>query len=127
MDPSTIQIIIYCACAVGEALIIGVPAILKIVSSLKQLKNAKTNEEKLSAIDDMKKQVKIFIEAAEIAYKDINDTLKAKGQSAGSAKKDSVMLKLQSYAESKNYVFDADFWSQEIDEEVRYTKNVNSK
>ena len=91
------------------------------------LKASKNNEEKMIAIDDMKSQAKVFIEAAEIAYKDINDVLKSKGSSAGSVKKDSVILKLQSYASEKGYDFDIDFWSQEIDNQVQYTKNVNSK
>lgn len=122
-----IKTMIYIGFVVAEALIIGIPSLIKIILSAKALKASKNNEEKMIAIDDMKTQAKVFIEAAEIAYKDINDVLKSKGSSAGSVKKDSVMLKLQSYASEKGYDFDIDFWSQEIDNQVRYTKNVNSK
>lgn len=122
-----IKTMIYIGFVVAEALIIGIPSLIKIILSAKALKASKNNEEKMIAIDDMKSQAKVFIEAAEIAYKDINDVLKSKGSSAGSVKKDSVMLKLQSYASEKGYDFDIDFWSQEIDKQVQYTKNVNSK
>lgn len=122
-----IKTMIYIGFVVAEALIIGIPSLIKIILSAKALKASKNNEEKMIAIDDMKSQAKVFIEAAEIAYKDINDVLKSKGSSAGSVKKDSVMLKLQSYASEKGYDFDIDFWSQEIDNQVQYTKNVNSK
>ena len=122
-----IKTMIYIGFVVAEALIIGIPSLIKIIYSAKALKASKNNEEKMIAIDDMKSQAKVFIEAAEIAYKDINDVLKSKGSSAGSVKKDSVMLKLQSYASEKGYDFDIDFWSQEIDNQVQYTKNVNSK
>lgn len=122
-----IKTMIYIGFVVAEALIIGIPSLIKIILSAKALKASKNNEEKMIAIDDMKTQAKVFIEAAEIAYKDINDVLKSKGSSAGSVKKDSVMLKLQSYASEKGYDFDIDFWSQEIDNQVQYTKNVNSK
>ena len=122
-----IKTMIYIGFVIAEALIIGIPSLIKIILSAKALKASKNNEEKMIAIDDMKSQAKVFIEAAEIAYKDINDVLKSKGSSAGSVKKDSVMLKLQSYASEKGYDFDIDFWSQEIDKQVQYTKNVNSK
>lgn len=122
-----VKTMIYIGSVVVEALIIGIPSLIKIIHSAKALKASKTNEEKMIAVDDMKSQAKVFIEAAEIAYKDINEALKAKGSSAGPVKKDSVMLKLQSYAAEKNYDFDIDFWSQEIDNQVQYTKNVNSK
>ena len=122
-----IKTMIYIGFVIAEALIIGIPSLIKIILSAKALKASKNNEEKMIAIDDMKSQAKVFIEAAEIAYKDINDVLRSKGSSAGSVKKDSVMLKLQSYASEKGYDFDIDFWSQEIDKQVQYTKNVNSK
>lgn len=120
-----LHIIIPCAAAVLEFLTIGIPSIVKIRKTVKNLKNAESNEKRLEALNDLQEQAKVFIEAAEIAYKEINDTLKAKGSSAGPVKKDSVMLKLQSYATEKNYTFDVEYWSEKIDELVKYTKNVN--
>lgn len=119
---STLLDIIY---IIASALVVLIPSLIRIIKTSKALRKARTREEALIAINDMKEQAKIFIEAAEIAYDDINKTLKAKGSSAGPVKKDSVMLKLQNYAAEKGYNFDFDFWSKTVDEEVAYTKNVN--
>ena len=116
--------IIYVVCGI---LLTGIPAIIKIVYSGKKLRQAKTNEEKQAAIADMEEQVKVFIEAAEIAYKDLNDVLKAKGSSAGPVKLDSVLMKLQSFANEKGYDFDAEFWIKKINSLVALTKSVNVK
>lgn len=116
--------ITYVVCGI---LLTGIPAIIKIVYSGKKLKQAKTNEEKQAALIDLESNMKTFIEAAEIAYKDLNDVLKAKGSSAGPVKLDSVLMKLQSLANEKGYDFDREYWINKINETVALTKNVNTK
>ena len=122
----TTDIIIRLISAICGAIIALIPCICKIANSIKKLKNAKNEEDKLNAISDMREQMEIFIQAAEIAYKDVNASLKAKGSSAGPIKKDSVLIKLQSYANEKNYNFDVEFWSNAIDKFVASTRNVNA-
>ena len=53
--------------------------------------------------------------------------LKQRNASAGAVKKDTVMTKLQAYAMEKGYEFDAEFWSNQIDEIVALTRTVNAK
>ena len=122
----TTDIIIKLIYAICGAILALIPCLCKIVNSIKKLKNAKCEEDKLNAINDMREQMEIFIQAAEIAYKDVNASLKAKGSSAGPIKKDSVLIKLQSYANEKNYNFDVEFWSNAIDKFVASTRNVNA-
>lgn len=122
MNINTIVYIAYIVCGI---VLTGIPAIIKIVYSGKKLKQAKTNEEKQVAIAEMEEQAKVFIEAAEIAYKDLNDVLKSKGSSAGPVKLDSVLMKLQSLANEKGYDFDAEFWTNKINSLVALTKSVN--
>lgn len=114
----------YVICGV---LLTGIPAIIKIVYSGKKLKEAKSNEQKHAALIDLESNMKTFIEAAEIAYKDLNAVLKAKGSSAGPVKLDSVLMKLQSLANEKGYDFDREYWTNKINETVALTKNVNTK
>ena len=121
----SIELILKLVCIIAGALASGIPAIISGVRSAKKLRIAKTEIEKAEAYKDMKKQMIVFIQAAEIAYKDVNNVLKAKGSSAGSVKKDSVLTKLQAYATEHSYDFDYDMWSNEIDEQVAVTKNVN--
>lgn len=111
---------------IAGALATGIPAVINYFKSRKKLKEAQSEEAKTAAREDMNSQMKIFVQAAEIAFKDINATLKAKGSSAGPIKHDSVMLKLQNYATEKGYTFDADYWSNQIKELVAITRNVNT-
>ena len=111
---------------VAGALSTGIPAIIKYFTSRKKLKAAQSEAEKAAIKEEMQSQMKVFVQAAEIAFKDINETLKAKSSSAGPIKHDSVMLKLQNYATEKGYEFDAEYWSQQINELVAITRNVNN-
>lgn len=124
MNWNLILDITYVVCGI---LLTGIPAIIKIVYTAKKLKEAKTTEEKQIALNDLEANAKIFIEAAEIAYKDLNDVLKAKGSSAGPVKLDSVLMKLQALANEKGYDFDKEYWTNKINELVDFTKNVNAK
>lgn len=107
------------------ALSTGIPSIIAFIKSIKKTKAAKSEAERLAAIDDMKKNMITFAQAAEIAYKEINAVLKSQGSSAGPAKHDSVMIKLQNYAAEKGYAFDAEYWNQEIKSYVDSTKTIN--
>lgn len=118
-----ISIVYYCLAA-----LFALGSILfAFIKSAKARKNAKTAEEKNEATEDMKVQAKAFIQAAEIAYKEVNDLLKAKGSSAGPIKLDSVLSKLQAYATEKKYLFDINYWTNFVNEEVAFSKNVNAK
>ena len=123
----TFEIIKIILSVVAGAISVGVPSIINLIKAIKNFKNAKTQIDKEQAYRDMKDQMKVLIQAAEIAYKNVNEIMKEKGSSAGLVKKDSVMMKLQSYAVEKGYSFDSELWSNEIDKEVEFTRNVNSK
>lgn len=121
----TISLILDIVYVVGGFLLSGIPLLIGFIRKAKAAKNAKNEVDKQKALADMREQMELLIQAAEIAYKDINATLKAQGSSAGPAKKDSVKIKLQSYAASKNYEYDDAYWDKEIDKQVKITKNVN--
>lgn len=105
----------------------GIPLIVALLNARKAYKEANTEAEKEKAYNDLKAQAQMFIEQAEQNYKDLNRMLKAQGSSAGGVKKESVITKLQSYALTKGYAFDVEFWNEEIDEIVNFTKEVNGK
>ena len=68
-----------------------------------------------------------LIVGAEATYKAFDVVMKQQNSSAGSLKKETVATKLQTYALSNGYEFDAEFWSNKIDELVKFTKDVNAK
>lgn len=102
-----------------------VPCLIALVTSIKAKRIAKTEAEKAKAENEMTIALNDFIQNAEILYKNVNDILKERGESAGAQKKDCVMTKLQAFAIAHNYIFDAEYWSQKIDTIVDLTKNVN--
>lgn len=105
----------------------AVPFIISLVSTIKKYKAAKTEAEKQAAINDMAEVAKSFIVDAEELYKQYDKLMKAQGSTGGAVKKDSVMTKLQAYALEHGYTFDAEFWSNKIDQLVALTRKVNSK
>lgn len=107
------------------ALSTGIPSIIAFIKSIKKTKAARSEAERLAAIDDMKTHMIEFAQTAEIAYKEINAVLKAQGSSAGPAKHDSVIIKLQNYAAEKGYAFDVNYWNKEIKTYVDSTKTIN--
>lgn len=114
-----IELIIKLALAIGGFLVAAIPSLIGIIKTIK--------DKKLSlAENDLLGHLNIFIEEAEKAYNEVNKILKAKGESAGSAKKETVLTKLQAYALEKGYKFDAEFWSAKIDEVVALTRQVNA-
>ena len=74
----------------------------------------------------MEQAAKTFISDAEITYKTVDELLKARGQSAGSLKKETVLAKLRTYAIENGIALDVETWSKKIDDLVKFTKEVNA-
>lgn len=102
------------------------PLVYKLVKSVKAYKAAKTEAEAEKAYNDMLTQAQSLIQAAESAFEGFDKVMKAQNSSAGAMKKDNVVSKLQAYALSNGYAYDAEFWSEKIDEIVKFTRRVNS-
>ena len=113
--------------AVAGALVTLIPTVIALIGTVKSRAKAKTAAAKAAAEADMKAQAETLIAAAEVAYKKVDGILKAQGSSAGAAKKESVLTKLQAYAIDKKYEFDAAAWGEKIDAIVALTKQVNVK
>lgn len=119
----------------------AVTSIVTVILSLKAKAKAKkaaelaqTEAEKAQAEADLKAAdlalehaAKQFISDAEVMYKTVDELLKARGQSAGALKKETVIAKLQTYAIEQGYTLDVAVWSDKIDELVKFTKAVNAK
>ena len=112
--------------ALGTFVGTGVPLIIKLVSAHKQAKAAKTEAEAQKAYNDMLTTAQSLIGAAEVAFDGFDKVMKAQGSSAAAMKKDNVLSKLQAYALSNGYEFDAVYWSDKIDEIVKFTREVNA-
>lgn len=66
------------------------------------------------------------VEAAEKTYQTFDAAAKQSGTSCGPLKREHVLGKLQTYALSKGYTFDAEKWGIAIDTFVAVTKVVNA-
>lgn len=100
----------------------------------KEAEAAKTEAEKAKAEADLaaanlalEQAAKDFIAQAETMYSSVDAILKAKGESAGALKKETVLAKLRTYAIEKGISLDVVEWTDKIDELVKFTKNVNAK
>lgn len=119
-----LQIVIYSIMFIASL----VSAIIGFVKAAKQKKLAKTAEEEAAANQKMLDEANKLISEAETFFSSLDKVLKStEGTSAGIYKKESVMTKLQQYATSIGAAFDADYWSNKIDEIVAMTKQVNAK
>jgi type IV secretory pathway TrbF-like protein len=106
----------------------AIPFIIKLASTIKAKKSATTEAEKQSAHNDMVATLNGFIADAEVAFKGFDALMRQQqNTTAGAMKKDTVLTKLQAYALSHGYEFDAEYWSQKIDDIVAFTKKVNAK
>lgn len=105
----------------------GIPLGIKLVTSVKAYRTATTEAEKEKAYNDMFATAQSFIAAAEESFKGFDAVMKQQGSTAGAMKKDTVFNKLQAYALSQGYEFDAEFWSTKIDEIVKFTREVNAQ
>ena len=113
--------------AIVTLVTVGIPAAIALVNALKKRKAAHTEAEKAKATADLLATAKNFIAAAEVAFDGFDKMMKAQNGSAGAMKKDNVFTKLQAYALQNGYEFNADEWSDKIDELVKFTKAVNAK
>lgn len=106
----------------------AIPFIFKLSSTIKAKRNATSEAEKQSAHNEMLAVVNGFIADAEVAFKGFDTLMRQQqGTTAGAMKKKNVLADLQAYALSHGYDFDAEYWSQKIDDIVAFTKKVNSK
>lgn len=106
----------------------AIPFGIKLYFAIKAKKSAKSEADKQSAHNDMLAVVNGFIADAEIAFKGFDALMRQQqNTTAGAMKKDTVLTKLQAYALSQGYVFDAEYWSNKIDDIVAFTKKVNAK
>ena len=92
-----------------------------------EAEKAQAQAEQAAAVLDMEEAAKSFIAEAETLYKAYDDLLKQRGQSAGALKKETVLVKLRTYAIEKGLSFDLNEWSEKIDKLVKFTKAVNAK
>ena len=102
-----------------------VPCIIGICVAVKKYKQAKNVADKETATADLMEHLKELVVVTEANYK--TTTAQLKGVSFGKMKKDSVLTQLQAYATEKGYAFDREEWSAKVDEEVKFTKQVNVK
>lgn len=136
-----IATIIYIVVIVCSFLLSAVPAVIAWFKAAKAKKQAKAHAETATTEADrakaeaavaaaeleMEQAAKTFIAEAELTYKSFDELLKARGQSAGALKKETVLAKLRTYAIEKGITIDVDKWSEKIDEIVKFTKQVNAK
>lgn len=97
-----------------------VPSLVALVVAIKKWHNTRAEKDMLEVVNGL-------IATAEQTFAGLDVVMKAKGESAGSVKKENVMTKLQAYAIEKGYKLDLEFWSAKIDEIVAFTREVNAK
>lgn len=112
--------------ALATFLSTGLPLFIKLRTSIRAAKSAKTEAESEKAYNDMLSTAQSLIKAAEIAFDGFDKVMKAQGSSAGAMKKDNVLSKLQAYALSNGYEYDAEYWSGKVDDIVKFTREVNA-
>ena len=105
----------------------GVPLVVSLVKAIKARKEAETAAEKEKANNDLLNVAQDLVATAEKAFASLDTVMKQQGASAGPMKKENVAAKLQAYALSKGYDYDAEYWSEKIDEIVAFTREVNAK
>lgn len=126
MDLLTILKIV--AAILGAICTTIIPTAIALVKSIKAKKEAHTRAEREKATNDMLEQLNILIETAEETYKQVDNLMKVNGYgSVGALKKETVLSKLQSYAIDRGYIYDAEYWSNKVDEVVALTRKVNAK
>lgn len=122
-----VKLIISIVCVIITLAGSTVPLFIKLHAANKERKAAKTEAEKEKAVNDMLATAQALVESAEAAFAGFDAVMKKQGSSAGAMKKDNVFTKLQTYALQNGYEFNADFWSEKIDEIVAFTRKVNAK
>lgn len=124
----TIKLVVEILKILIPVLVTAIPSIVVIIKKCKEAAKAKLEAEKVSAMNDIVSKAKELISTADKAYNDINELLKKNGAgSAGVFKKESVQAKLEAYASKKGYSFSEEELSEIIENEVTFSKEVNSK
>jgi hypothetical protein len=75
---------------------------------------------------DLTETMQAEVKAAETAYQTFDAVAKQNGTTCGAMKREHVLAKLQAYALSKGYSFDAEKWGLALDAFVATTKIVNA-
>ena len=103
-----------------------IPTIIALVKKWKKASSATTDADKLAIINEMIVDAQKFVVEAEEMYSNVSELMKQQtGATCGALKKDGVMSKLQRVATEKGIAFDAEFWSNVVDNIVAMTKKVN--
>lgn len=124
----TIKLVLEVLKIVIPVLVTAIPSIIVIIRKCKEASKAKTEAEKVSAMNDVVAKAKEFIKIADKAYSDVNELLKkTNAGSAGVFKKESVQAKLEAYSSKKGYSFTEEELSDIIENEVTFSKEVNGK
>lgn len=122
----SVDLIVKLACTIALFLISVISSIIGWCKARKASKKATTAEEEAIAHQKMQDEAVRLIEEAETFYKSLDTILrKTDGTTAGSFKKESVMVKLESYANTIKTAFDKEYWSEIVDALVKFTKGVN--
>lgn len=111
-----LNILYYVISALIGIVATGVPLVIN--------RKAKIDARTLNVLRAM---AQFFVEGAEKSFEGFDKVMKEQGSSAGAMKKDAVFTKLQAYALQNGYKFDADYWNEEIDKIVAFTREVNAK
>ena len=121
------NVLYYGISALVGILVTGVPFAVKLYKTLKARANAQTVAEKEKATNDKLAMAQSFVVGAEKAFEGFDKVMKAQGSSAGAMKKDTVFTKLQAYALQSGYEFNSEYWDEQIDKIVAFTREVNAK
>lgn len=99
----------------------------KITQSDEDRKKAVIAEENASKMLEMTKAANEIIESLEKNFATQDAILKSfdPSRTLGSVKKECALARLSEYATQIGVEFDREYWSNEIDEIVRLTRNVN--
>ena len=97
-----------------------------IACATEQRDNALADAAAAKAELDLTETMQAEVKAAETAYQAFDAVAKQNGTSCGAMKREHVLAKLQAYALSKGYTFDAEKWGAALDAFVATTKVVNA-
>lgn len=111
-------------CGIIGALTITLPALKK---AIKARKEAVTAEEKAKADLEIQKHLTLLVSNAEQNYSNLDTAMKKIGESAGQFKKDKVLSELRDFCDENNYIFEKAKLSDDIDNFIRLTKEINVK
>lgn len=130
MDAEKLKLILTIVSIIASFVFVTlIPSVIGLVQKTKAYKNAKSDEEKQTILNEISNSCVDFIKSAEEAFKPLDMAMKAQNPNSGSGamKKESVLTKIQSLCMQKGIEYDSKYWSTKVDELVTMTKSVNSK